>query len=87
MWWWRWGAYSSAEKHSVYSTAPADWATGHSLGGGPTPLQRSSRCILQPRRTGQTGLASQIFFSISNKGESCFVVAKKFIDVSNFNFR
>ena len=26
------GSYPSVEKRSVYSTAPADWATGHSLG-------------------------------------------------------
>ena len=26
------GSYSSAEIQSVYSTAPADWDTGHSLG-------------------------------------------------------
>ena len=24
---WMWGSYPSAEKQSVYSTAPADWAT------------------------------------------------------------
>ena len=61
----------SAEKQSVYSTAPADWVSqkystqfktphptqrvsyaGHSLGGrGLTPLQRFSRCILQPQPT------------------------------------
>ena len=39
------GSYLFTEKQSVYSTAPADWTTGHSL-GGLTPLQRSSRCIL-----------------------------------------
>ena len=65
---------------SVYSTAPADWTTDHSLEGGVlllcrdavgvfyspswldhrslvggwsfTPLQRCSRCILQPQLTG-----------------------------------
>ena len=26
---WRWGSYPSAEKQSVYSTAPADWAIIH----------------------------------------------------------
>ena len=28
------GSYPSAEKQSVYSTAPGDWATGHSLEQG-----------------------------------------------------
>ena len=68
------GSYSSAEKHSVYSTAPADWTTrgggvlllcrealgvlyspsrlDHSWGWGLTPLQRSTRCTLQPQPTG-----------------------------------
>ena len=47
-----WGVLPSAEKQSVYSTAPADWATGHLLGES-CPLQRSIRCILQPQPTGQ----------------------------------
>ena len=29
---------------------------GHSLGGGLTPLQRCSRCILQPQPTGQANI-------------------------------
>ena len=37
-----------AGMQSMYSTAPAHWATGHSLG----ELQRRSRCILQPQPTG-----------------------------------
>ena len=28
-----WGSYSSAEKQSVYSAVPTDWATEQSLGG------------------------------------------------------
>ena len=46
--------YSSAEIQSVYSTAPADWATEHLFGGGgsPTSLQGFSRCILLPKLTG-----------------------------------
>ena len=49
------GSYPFAEVQSVYSIAPAaDLATGHSLvGGGLIPLQRCSRCILQPQPTGQ----------------------------------
>ena len=39
---------------SVYSTAPANWATGHLL-GSLTPLQRYSRCILQPHVNWPTG--------------------------------
>ena len=27
LWWWWWGAYLSAKKQLVYSTAPADWAS------------------------------------------------------------
>ena len=51
---------------SVYSAAPADWASqlfahslvsypGHSWRGGLIPLQRYSQCILQPQPTGQYG--------------------------------
>ena len=47
---WLWWSYSSVEMQSVYSTAPADWATRwRSL----TFLQRCSRCILQLQPTGQ----------------------------------
>ena len=42
-------SYPLAEMQSVYSTAPADWATGW---GSLTPLQRCSRCIQQPRLIG-----------------------------------
>ena len=34
----------------MYSTVPADWATGHSLRVGDlTPLQSYSQCILHPQ--------------------------------------
>ena len=42
-------SYPSAEISSVYHTASADWATRW---GSLTPLQRCSRCILQPQPTG-----------------------------------
>ena len=45
------GSNSSAEMQSVYSAALADWATGHSLVGGLTSLQRCSRCFLHPQPT------------------------------------
>ena len=50
-------SYLSAEMQSVYSTAQANWVTGHLLGwgGGLIPLQRCTRCILQPLPTGQEG--------------------------------
>ena len=52
----RWeGSYPSGEKQSVYSTAPADWATRTLVGRGLTPLERSSQCILQPQPTGPPG--------------------------------
>ena len=39
----RWGkSYPSAEKQSVYYTAPADWATGHLLVEGVLPLSREA---------------------------------------------
>ena len=38
---------------------------GHSLGGGLTPLQRCSRCILQPQPTGQTCIGISIHFRLS----------------------
>ena len=40
----------------IAGTSPSDCLVsypGHSLGGGLTPLQRSSRCILQSQPTGQ----------------------------------
>ena len=45
--------YPYAEMKSVYSTIPADWATGNSLWDGIIPMQRCSRCILQLQTTGQ----------------------------------
>ena len=45
-------SWPSVEKQSVYSVAPADWATGLSLKVGLTSLQISSRCILQPQPNG-----------------------------------
>ena len=45
------GSYPSSEMLSVYSTAPADWATRWQW--GLTPLQRCYRSILQPQPTGQ----------------------------------
>ena len=48
-------SYSTVEMQSVYSAAPADWAKGYLLRWwGLTPLQRYSRCILQPQSTGPT---------------------------------
>ena len=41
---------------SIARTSPSDCLVsypGHSLGGGLTPLQRCSQCILQPQPTGQ----------------------------------
>ena len=41
----------------ITGTLPTDCLVsylGHSLGGGLTPLQRCSQCILQPQLTGQT---------------------------------
>ena len=42
-------SYTSAEMHSVNSTASVDWATRW---GSLTRRQRCSRCILQPQPTG-----------------------------------
>ena len=42
-------SYPSTEKHSMYPTVPADWATRW---GSLTPEQRSSRCIVQSLPTG-----------------------------------
>ena len=49
------GVLPSAEKQSVYSTAPAYWATRTLAERSLTPLQRSNRCILQPQLTGPPG--------------------------------
>ena len=49
------GVLRILQSSSVTGTSPLDCLmsyTGHSLRGGLTPLQRSSRCILQPQPTG-----------------------------------
>ena len=48
------GSYPAADIQSVYSTAPANWSTGHSL-RGLIPLQIYNRCILQSQPTGPQG--------------------------------
>ena len=50
-----WGSYLPAEKQSMYSTTPVNWAMIKlwTCCGGLTSLQRSSRCILPPQSTGQ----------------------------------
>ena len=51
------GVLRIPQSSSIAGTSLSDCLvsyTGHSLwGGGLTPLQRSSRCILQPQPTGQ----------------------------------
>ena len=50
------GVLRIPKSSSIAGTSPSDCLEsylGHSLGGIPTPLQRSSRCILQPQLTGQ----------------------------------
>ena len=50
------GVLRIPQKASIAGTSPSDYLvpyTGHSLGGGLTPLQRSSWCILSPQSTGQ----------------------------------
>ena len=53
------GVLRIPQSSSTAGTSPSDCLVsypGHSLGGGGlTPLQRSSRCILQPQPTGQIG--------------------------------
>ena len=50
------GVLCIPQSSSIAGTSPSDCLVsypGHSWGGGLTPLQRSSRCILQPQPTGQ----------------------------------
>ena len=52
------GVLRIPQSSSTAGTSPSDCLVsypGHSL-GGLNPLQRSSRCILQPQPTGQTRL-------------------------------
>ena len=52
------GVLHIPQSSSIAGTSPSDCLVsypGHSLGGILTPLQRSSRCILQPQPTGQSG--------------------------------
>ena len=44
-------SYPSAEMQSMYSTAPADLTIQDTDWGSLTPLQKCSRCILQPKQT------------------------------------
>ena len=49
------GVFRIPQCSCIAGTSPSDCLVlypGHSLGGGLTPLQRSSRCILQPQPTG-----------------------------------
>ena len=45
-------SYTSTKMQLVYSTAPADSVRGHFLWESHIPLQRCSRCILQPQASG-----------------------------------
>ena len=50
------GVLRIPQSSSTAETSPSDCLVsypGHSLGGGLTPLQRCSQCILQPQLTGQ----------------------------------
>ena len=50
------GVLHIPQSFSTAGTSPSDCLVsypGHSLGGGLTPLQRCSQCILQPQLTGQ----------------------------------
>ena len=50
------GVLCIPQSSSITGTSPWDYLMsypGHSLGGGYTPLQMFSRCILQPHPTGQ----------------------------------
>ena len=60
------GVLRIPQSSSTAGTSPSDCLVSyprHSLGGGLTPLQRSSRCILQPQPTGQ---------SINKEGGYCY---------------
>ena len=51
------GVLGIPQSSSIAGTSPSDCLVsyaGHSLVGALTPLQRSSRCILQPQPTGQS---------------------------------
>ena len=58
------GVLRIPQSSSIAGTSPSDCLVsypGHSLGGGGlTPLQRSSQCILQPQPTGQEKLEQQL---------------------------
>ena len=61
------GVLRVPQTSSITRTSPADCLVlypGHPLrwGGGLTPLQRNSRCMLQPQPTGQ-GVKSEFYFS------------------------
>ena len=60
------GVLRIPQSSSTAGTSPSDYLVsypGHSLGGGLTPLQRCSQCILQTQPTGQyTGLNVKQFY-------------------------
>ena len=66
------GVLRIPQSSSIVGTSPSDCLvskSGHSLGGGGglTPLQISSRCILQPQLTGQLVPRSQTCFKLCFK--------------------
>ena len=61
------GVFCIPQSSSITGTSPSDCLVlypGHSLGVGLTPLQKCSRCILQPQPTGQTILKLKIYIVI-----------------------
>ena len=65
------GSYTSTEMQSVNSAAPAEWATGHSLGRGLT-LQRRSRRIRQSQVTRPQNIRCEGVLHISREAVGVF---------------
>ena len=66
------GVLRIPQSSSTAGTSPSDYLLsypGYSLGGGLTPLQRSSQSILQPQLTGQPSVIKLIrkYFQFLNK--------------------
>ena len=88
------GVLRIPQSSSTAGTSPSDCLVsypGHSLGGGVTPLQRSSRCILQPQPTGQSHCfgftAQEDSFKTARRILVYFLLAffsKRFVKVQSF---
>ena len=69
------GSYSFTKMQSAYFTTAADWAMGHSLGWGLTPLQRCNCHVLQPQLMGHRTLIRMESYSFAKMQSAYFTTS------------